>query len=458
MRLSWQWQRFASTMFLSAVRMRVMAQRYLLACGVAIVCVATFVLAERVLAQTRISNDFLITDVRVFDGTRTLQRVDVAVAGGIIRAVGVNLASVQKLPTIDGAGMTLVPGLIEAHAHVVSAGELRQALRFGVTTVLDMGTVSVPERDVFSLREVAIAASDMADMRSAGFPATAPNAHGTEFTAVFPTVATVSEAKEFVAGRRAEGSNYLKVILNGVRSAATGVPNLDEPRVKALVNAAHAANMLAVAHVESLDDVTVALSAGVDGLAHVWRRGGPSADMARQLAARGVFVTATLAVPDARLPEGRAALLADPRFRGVLSIPIREHLSRSVPSPTPGADGPRANADAQIASVRSLHEAGVTLLVGTDASLNTPSAHGISVHYEIELFTKAGLSPSEILAAATANSADAFHLDDRGKILSGRRADLVLVRGDPTSDVLAIRDIVRIWKSGVELDRTATER
>jgi len=339
----------------------------------------------------------------------------------------------------------------------VDAAELRQALRFGVTTVLDMGTVSIAERDVFSLRAAARTATDMADLRSAGFPATAPDAHGTEFTAVFPTVGTVTEAKDFVTVRRREGSDYLKLILNGVRSAATGVPNLDEPRVKALVDAAHAVNMLAVAHVESLDDVNVALSAGIDGLAHAWRRGGPSSDVARRIAALGVFVTATLAVPDARLPEGRAALLADARFRSVLSNPIREHLSRSVPSPTPGADGPRANADAQIAAVRGLHDAGVRLLVGTDASRNTSSAHGISVHYEIDLFSKAGLSPSEILAAATAKSADAFHLDDRGKILPGRRADLVLVRGDPTSDVLSIRDIVRIWKSGVEVDRTATE-
>jgi imidazolonepropionase-like amidohydrolase len=97
-----------------------------------------------------------------------------------------------------------------------------------------------------------------------------------------------------------------------------------------------------------------------------------------------------------------------------------------------------------IAAVRGLHEAGVRLLVGTDASSSNSAAHGISVHHEIELFRKAGLSSSEILAAATASTADAFRLGDRGRILPGRRADLLLVRGDPTSDVLAIRDIVRV--------------
>ena len=80
------------------------------------------------------------------------------------------------------------------------------------------------------------------------------------------------------------------------------------------------------------------------------------------------------------------------------------------------------------------------------------------MHHELELLGKAGLKPTEILAAATANAAEAFRLDDRGRILPGRRADMLLVRGDPTADILAIRDIVRVWKIGVEVDRTAAER
>jgi imidazolonepropionase-like amidohydrolase len=100
----------------------------------------------------------------------------------------------------------------------------------------------------------------------------------------------------------------------------------------------------------------------------------------------------------------------------------------------------------------------VTLLVGTDASPENPAAQGISVHRAIELFRQAGLSPAAILAAATMNSAVAFRMPDRGRILPGYRADLLLVRGDPTSDLLSIRDIARVWKGGVEVDRTEAER
>lgn len=85
-------------------------------------------------------------------------------------------------------------------------------------------------------------------------------------------------------------------------------------------------------------------------------------------------------------------------------------------------------------------------------------SHGISLHREPELLGRAGMNPSEILAAATANAAEAFRLNDRGRILPGRRADLLLVRGDPTTEILVVRDILRIWKGGVEIDRTAVER
>jgi imidazolonepropionase-like amidohydrolase len=180
--------------------------------------------------------------------------------------------------------------------------------------------------------------------------------------------------------------------------------------------------------------------------------------LARRLAERKVFVVPTLLLPEAFSPEGRVSLLADPRFQRVLSTPIREHLSRSYALPSGSPEGLRAIVAAQLAAVRGLHEAGVRLLVGSDPSPRLPTSHGISTHRELDLLGTAGLRPSEILAAATANAADAFRLIDRGRILPGLRADMLLVNGDPTVDALAVRDIVRVWKNGVEVDRAAAER
>jgi len=140
--------------------------------AVAFVGVAAFLLRERAHAQSRVSNDFVVTHVRVFDGARTLQDTHVAVTGGIIRAVGGDLVPWQRLPAFDGTGLTLVPGLIDSHAHVRDAEELRQALRFGVTTMLDMGATEVlPPQQLFALRAAARVTPDMSDLRAAGYMA-----------------------------------------------------------------------------------------------------------------------------------------------------------------------------------------------------------------------------------------------------------------------------------------------
>jgi hypothetical protein len=94
----------------------------------------------------------------------------------------------------------------------------------------------------------------------------------------------------------------------------------------------------------------------------------------------------------------------------------------------------------------------VPILAGTDAP-NPGTAHGASIHRELELLVQGGLTPTEALIAATSAPAAAFHLTDRGRIAKGMRADLVLVNGDPTTDIQATRDIAAIWKGGVALQR-----
>jgi imidazolonepropionase-like amidohydrolase len=401
------------------------------------------------------ASGFVVTGVRVFDGERVLSATSVAVDDGVIRYVGDDPSSFEHLPQIDGKGRTLLPGLIDAHVHVSGTEDLRQALRFGVTTELDMAAIGVFPKALAAMRARANASPDLADLRSAGFPATSPTGHGTEYGAPIPRLSADGDAADFVAKRKAEGSEYLKIMLNGVRSFRSSATNLEVAQVKELVVAAHAQGLLAVAHVETLRDAETALAGGVDGLAHSWRQGEPSRDVARRLAEGKVFVVATLVVPDGFLRDSRAALLADPRFQDAITEPIRQHLGRDIASPVPPAIGQRASMDLHLARVRVLHEAGVKLVAGSDAGARQPTAHGIGLHREIELLASAGMTPVEVLAAATANAADAFRLQDRGRVAPGLRADLVLVNGDPTVDLLAVRDIAKVWKAGVEADRAA---
>jgi len=98
-------------------------------------------------------------------------------------------------------------------------------------------------------------------------------------------------------------------------------------------------------------------------------------------------------------------------------------------------------------AVAALHRAGVTIVAGTDAP--APGvAHGASLHRELELLVRSGLTPVDALDAATSGPARAFGFHDRGRVAPGLRADLLLVEGDPTADIRATRRIVGVWKLG----------
>jgi imidazolonepropionase-like amidohydrolase len=102
--------------------------------------------------------------------------------------------------------------------------------------------------------------------------------------------------------------------------------------------------------------------------------------------------------------------------------------------------------------IRQLVQAHVPILTGTDAPV-PGSTYGASEHVELALLVRDGLSPVQALAAATSVPAQTFHLEDRGWIRPGMRADLVLVEGDPTTNILATRNIVAVWKHGIRAQR-----
>jgi hypothetical protein len=101
-----------------------------------------------------------------------------------------------------------------------------------------------------------------------------------------------------------------------------------------------------------------------------------------------------------------------------------------------------------------LKAAHADILAGTDAP-NPGTMFGASLHGELELLVAAGLTPEEALSAATAKPASCFHLTDRGLVSVGKRADLLLVTGDPTTDITDTRNIVAVWKSGHANNRAA---
>jgi imidazolonepropionase-like amidohydrolase len=104
------------------------------------------------------------------------------------------------------------------------------------------------------------------------------------------------------------------------------------------------------------------------------------------------------------------------------------------------------------ASIPLLVDAGAKILAGTDAG-NPGVSFGASLHEELELLVRCGLSPTQALTSATSTPARTWRLQDRGRIAPGLRADLLLVYSDPTTDITATRNISHIWLAGVLVNR-----
>ena len=300
-------------------------------------------------AQVDDRNSFVIHNARVFDGTDLLEGKSVVVADGMIEKIADDASAWQSLRQIDGQGGTLMPGLMDAHTHTQTLFQLEETLRFGVTTIFDMATAPSAAN---TLREAARTRNDVADFRSAIHLATMPKGHGTQYGREVPTLSTPAEADAFVQARIDEGADYLKIIVSGGR-AQQGWPVLDAETIRALIDAAHARDLLAVAHIETPDDVRTVLAGGIDGLVHVWRTEGAAPDIAQQLAESGVFVVTTLVTQDGFIDgAGGSTLVADPRLRPYMSDKVVEELT------TRGRGPKLSDIDRFIEAVASLVDAG----------------------------------------------------------------------------------------------------
>ena len=390
---------------------------------------------------------FAIVGVRVFDGTRMLPERTVLVGGGRIVATWAQARPPQGSEVIDGSGATLLPGFIDAHTHTSRLG-LERALVFGVTTELDMFSDPAAAR-ALRQEQAATGAPGRADVRSAGLLATAPGGHGTQFSVAVPPLTGPEEAQAWVDARLAEGSDYIKIVSEDGTAYGRERPALDDATIAALIEAAHRRRRLAVVHVSTHDRARAAIESGADGLVHIFGDREPEPDLAPLLAHRNAFVVPTLSVSESLtgVASGRS-LTTDPRLVLFLRPDEVANLRRAFAT-LPGAPNRLGHS---FAAVQRLRAARVAILAGSDAP-NPGTAHGASLHREMELLVEAGLSPVEALAAATSAPARAFGLADRGRSARGFRADLVLVRGDPGQDITATRDILRIWKGGHPVER-----
>ena len=421
--------------------------------GLAALAMAACGFFERGAERPVEGNSFAVVGARVFDGETTLERATVVVADGRIVSIG-DAPAPAGVPRVRGEGRTLLPGLFDAHVHAFDAGGLADALRFGVSTELDHFTAWQFFAPLKPARED-LARTDRADLFSAGTMVTSPGGHGTQFGLNIPTISGPDAAPTFVRARLDEGSDWIKI---AYEPGNPMLPSVSRDTLLAVVAAAHAEGALAVVHVSSLEGARDAAAAGADGLVHVFGDAPIDDALLAALKAQNMFVIPTLSIIASAADEGVGpALAADARLAPYLSEAQKSGLLQSFGIP---ADSPwrvRFNLAIATENVRRLHQAGVSILAGTDAP-NPGTVYGASLHGELKLLVAAGLSPVEALTAATSRPAASFRIPERGRIAPGMRADLVLVEGDPTADIEATRAIARVFKNGYEVvRRTAQE-
>ena len=390
--------------------------------------------------------ELILWDARLLDGRggAATDRAVVRVAEGRIAAVERVDGRAIPAGAIDVGGRTLLPGLIDAHAHVMSETErspgfgpppalhgeepradalrwfvlakaARAFLAAGITTVRDVGS---PDDEAITLRDaIRLGLTEGPRILSCGriISATAPG--GRIFGTMYEQADGPWEMRRAVRRQLRRGADYIKVMATGARSVEREDPEpaqMTAEELIAIVDEARRMGVRVAAHAEGLGGARLAIDAGVDTIEH-----GLSLHRAPELLAtmarRGIVLVPTLSTFDD------------------LATRFRDDFAPSLV----------AQAERQVGEARltllAARDAGVTLAMGYDSG--PPGANA----RELVRMAEAGLTASEAIGAATAGSAAALGLDDRGTIEPGKAADLLVVDGDPLADVGVLVDPSRIW-------------
>ncbi|CAD6582175.1 MAG: hypothetical protein CYPHOPRED_001858 [Cyphobasidiales sp. Tagirdzhanova-0007] len=356
-------------------------------------------------------NKTVIVNVRVFDG-RSISDLKTVVIDGDKIGEDASGATI-----VDGAGGFLLPGFIDCHVHLLEIGHLELLSSYGVTTALDMGTNSI------ELLRSMKGHSGLTDIRGCGIVATKAGTRHSQMPGTNPEslVANAEEAAVFIRNRVSDGSDYIKIVAD-----VPNGPDLDT--IRALVANAHQHSKLTIAHAITSPSVRLALEAGVDVITHAPVDRPLDDEVVSSMVRDGRIIVPTLSMMEGIVNSGR------------IPFPVKYKNAEE--------------------SITALYKAGVPILVGTDANvaLGVPAniPHGDSLHHEMELLVRAGMSTLDTLRAATSLPAKYFGLGDRGAIEPGKRADLVLLAENPMDDIRATRSIKRVWLGGIERPQVAS--
>lgn len=391
-----------------------------------------------------VATPMLIRDARIVDGRGVIaRRADLRIADGRIREIGRGLTLRSGDREWQAAGLTVVPGLMNAHVHITMDGSadpaaglldgsgsavildaararLAATLRAGVTTVRDLGA---PDGLAIQLgHEVEAGITLGPRIVAAGRPVCIPGGHGHTFMSV--PVTGPAAAAEAARQQIAAGARVIKVMATGgmmTPGQVAGEPQLSREEMRAVVDVAAAVGIPVAAHSEGIAGTLDAIAAGVSSIEH-----GHGLDQRaiEAMLASGVALVPTLLSDEAILRHGVGAGI--PAF-------VVEACQRLAASLLPGFE----------AAVRQ----GVHIVAGNDGG--APLVDPGDMVTELELYVRHGMQPQAALHSATAAAARLLDVRDTGIVAAGQVADLLVVEGDPLTDIGALRGPRLVLAGGV---------
>lgn len=410
----------------------------------------------------------VIRAARMIDpkGGSTVQNVIVVVRGGRIVSVGANAAIPSGAKVVDLGNLTLMPGLIDAHTHLLQnyRGELGgddpnmlltvatmstakrallgakmglEDLEAGITTVRDLGNSGfggdVALRDAINAGWVVgprIRAATRALSAAGGQFGTVQPETQKLIEQEYAVVSNPDEARRAVRQAFYDGADLIKVIVN----TGPRVVSLDE--MKAIVEEAHRVGRTVAAHAIGDTATRIAAEAGVTSIEHAYTI--PD-EVLRMMAQKGIYLVATDYPAEFYVDAFSASLTPEQK---------RQQLEGAT-------QFAKSNGERLMRAVR----AGVKVAFGSDEYYNAPGrTRGQSSLLTLQAYQEAGMPPLEVLRAATINSATLLGWGDRiGSIEPGKLADIIAVDGDPLKDVKDLQRVRFVMKGG-EVIKGATAR
>jgi imidazolonepropionase-like amidohydrolase len=401
------------------------------------------------------------------DGSAPVERAAFTVQDGKVTQVGRQgeLTPPQGGTRVDLSGSTVMPALVSTHVHVglldgMTFGpevyshdhiveHLQRYAFYGLAAVLSPGTDVGPLAFEVRAEKPAGAARLLTAGRGMAAPDGGPGIPSIANTS-FP-ITTAEEGRERVRELAAMKADAVKI---WVDDRLGRVKKLTPEIYGPIIAEAHKHGMLALAHVYYLKDAHGLVDAGIDGLMHLVRDEVMDDGLIAKMKGRNVFVAANIGgTRRAGLPEAPADLLA---LLGE-SIPVslvEEYRASYAARDTKNVAFMRGTYGKMRESLRKLNEAGITITLGGDTGI--PGAwHGWAEHYELETMVDAGMTPAQVIQAATSNAARVLKIEDLGTIAVGKSADFLVLDADPLQDIKNARKISAVYLRGSALDRSA---